>query len=236
MGLKKDIDFQKIVIFTGSGISAESGLKTFRDSSDGLWNNHKVEDVATVRGWENNPKLVLDFYNTLRRDVYAAEPNAAHLAIAELENRYKVVVITQNVDDLHERAGSTNVIHVHGFLLQSRSSEDKSLVYDLNGKDIKLGDVCELGSQLRPNVIWFGESVGNMIDCKQHLDTAGKVLVVGTSLSVFPAADILRRARGRAEKILVCPEMDKSNIPYGFKWYSEKAGVKVPELVNDWLN
>src|ERR1035437_1122490 len=149
---------KKIIVLTGAGISAESGIKTFRDSG-GLWEEHRIEDVATFEGWQRNPQLVLTFYNERRKQLLKTEPNAAHKALVELESKYDVQIITQNVDDLHERAGSKNVLHLHGELKKVRSTEDDNLVYELDGWELKLGDNCEKGSQLRPHIVWFGEAV-----------------------------------------------------------------------------
>jgi NAD-dependent deacetylase len=210
--MSQPIDPHKIVIFSGAGISAESGLTTFRDT-DGLWNNYNISEVATPTAWESHPELVLQFYNERRIQIIAAAPNSAHLAIAELERSYNVVVITQNIDDLHERAGSSRIIHVHGEIVKARSSISPNLIYDIGGKPIKLGDTCEIGSQLRPHIMWFGENILNFELAKQELKTAAKVLVVGTSLTVYPAASLLKKARFHAEKILVSLEIDRK--PFG---------------------
>jgi len=231
--MKPEIEEDKIVIFTGAGISAESGLRTFRDT-DGLWNQYRIEDVATPSAWENNPELVLEFYNERRKLAFAAKPNKAHMAVASLEEKYNVIVITQNVDDLHERAGSSNVIHVHGQLKLARSSINEKMTYDLGEKPISMGDTCEKGSQLRPNVVWFGENIQNYEVSRDHLITANRVLVVGTSLSVFPAAGILKKARNRAEKVIVSREIKTK--PFGFNWMRGKATVLVPIIVGHWLN
>ncbi|MFT7558514.1 MAG: NAD-dependent deacetylase [Flavobacteriales bacterium] len=231
--MKPEINKNKIVVFTGAGISAESGLQTFRDS-DGLWNDHRIEDVATPEGWRNDPELVLNFYNERRTQAYKASPNVAHEAIARLEEKYEVVVITQNVDDLHERSGSTNVIHVHGQLKYARSTIDESLVYLLKDKSIHIGDACEKGGQLRPHIVWFGEEIENYELARSHIVTAGRVLVVGTSLSVFPAAGILNKARFNAEKVIVTLKLEKK--PSGFKLLRGKATSLVPSVVNDWLS
>jgi len=230
-GLMPPINKNKIVIFSGAGVSAESGLQTFRDS-DGLWNNHPVSDVATPEGWSRNPQWVLDFYNARRKQTCAAEPNKAHLAIAELEKKYEVIVITQNVDNLHEKAGSTSVIHVHGELTKARSSLDERLVYEINDKDIHIGDLCEKGSQLRPHIVWFGEVPEHLDLCAQHMKTAAKVLVVGTSLVVYPAAGLLKKARHHAEKILVCLDVEKK--PFGFSWIRGTAVNVIPHIVQCW--
>lgn len=152
----------KLVVLTGAGISAESGLKTFRDS-DGLWEGHNVGEVATFEGWKRNPELVLNFYNERRRAVRAAQPNIAHKSLVELENKYDLTIVTQNIDDLHERAGSSKIVHLHGEVLKSQSTLDESLVYDIEDWELKLGDKCAKGSQLRPHVVWFGESVPKLI-------------------------------------------------------------------------
>ncbi len=232
MKKSKPIDMNKIVVFSGAGVSAESGLQTFRDS-DGLWNNHSINDVATPAGWQRNPQLVLDFYNARRKQTLEAEPNPAHLAIAELEKKFEVVVVTQNVDNLHEKAGSSSVIHVHGELIKARSSVDKDLIYTINDKDIKPGDLCDKGSQLRPHIVWFGETPQNLDIASEHMKTAGRVLVVGTSLAVYPAAGLLKKARHHAEKILVSLDVEKK--PYGYTWLRGKAVKMIPHIVDCWL-
>lgn len=230
---KAPINPQKIVVFTGAGISAESGLKTFRDSN-GLWENYPVEVVASANGWRNNPELVLDFYNQRRLDAANAEPNKAHLAIAELEKKFDVVVITQNVDDLHERAGSSNVIHLHGKLNQARSTKDYNLIYDIGSAPIQMGQTCALKSQLRPNIVFFGEMPHFLDEAKHHILEAACVLAVGSSLVVEPAASLLKKARFHASKILITLEVDK--IPFGFKLQRGKAAELVPYFCNRWLS
>lgn len=182
---------KKILIFSGAGISAESGIKTFRDSKDGLWENYKIEDVASIQGWNKNPQMVLDFYNQRRRECLLAQPNMAHIICAELQKDFDVCIATQNVDDLHERAGSTNVIHLHGELLKSRSSADKKLVYDCKG-DMKIGDVCEKGSQLRPNIVFFQEQLNNefLENATDFAFEAQICIIIGTTMKVYPAASI----------------------------------------------
>ena len=183
---------KKLVVLSGAGISAESGLKTFRDS-DGLWEGYEIEDVATPRAWKKNPGLVLDFYNYRRKQVLEAVPNAAHLALANLEERYNVQIITQNIDDLHERAGSTKVLHLHGEILKMRSERDQGLVYDIRS-DIKMGDKAADGAQLRPHIVWFEEPVP-MIDRAIPLVLSADIfLVIGTSLVVYPAAGLINYA------------------------------------------
>lgn len=230
--MKKEINFKKIVVFTGAGISAESGLKTFRDE-DGLWNEHSVDEVATKLALRKNPEKVIDFHNDLKSKVELAEPNAAHYAIAKLEEKFDVVVITTNVDDLHERAGSSRVIHIHGDITKARSSIDPNLRYELGAEKIKIGDTCEKGSQLRPDVVLFDEAVPEVTAAKAELKDAGKVLIVGSSLSVKPSCNIFKAVRGRADKKLVGFKVSK--LPYGFIMYREKATVAVPRITDAWL-
>ena len=230
--MSEPINCNKVVVLTGAGVSAESGLQTFRDM-DGLWNTYSISEVATPSAWEKNPQLVLEFYNARRKKAVEALPNKAHKAIAELEEKYDVTVITQNVDDLHERSGSTNVIHVHGELIKARSTADPSLVYEIGGKEIKVGDVCDKGAQLRPHIVWFGEEIENYEVSAKHIKTAGKVLVIGTSLTVYPAAGLLKKARHHAEKIIVSLEIEKK--PYGFTWLRGTAVDLVPHIINCWL-
>src|SRR6476661_523925 len=174
---------KKIVVLTGAGISAESGLKTFRDAN-GLWEGHKVEDVATPEAWERNPAQVQKFYNERRKAVIAAQPNAAHLALKRLEEQYEVLIITQNVDDLHERAGSAAVMHLHGEIMCARSTQNPALIYKLQNSDIEMGDLCELGSQLRPHIVWFGEEVPMITKAMHEITKADIVVLIGSSLAV----------------------------------------------------
>lgn len=229
--MSKPINPNKIVVFTGAGVSAESGIKTFRDY-DGLWNNYSIEQVATPQAWRANPDLVLDFYNMRRSELANVEPNPAHIAIAQLESQYEVIVITQNVDNLHERAGSSQVIHVHGELTKARSTGDGAL-YEIGTKAILSGDLCPNGHQLRPHIVWFGEEVLFMEECREHLQTANKVLVIGSSLTVFPAAGLLKHARYNAEKIIV--SMDVEKVPFGYKFLRGKAGSLVPVICENWI-
>ena len=182
----------KIVVLTGAGVSAESGIRTFRDAG-GLWEGHRVEDVATPEGWYKNPELVLTFYNERRRQLLEVLPNPAHFAIASLQGSHDVVVITQNVDDLHERAGSHSIIHLHGELLKARSSVHENLVYEWI-KDIHIGDKCELGFQLRPHIVWFGEMVPMLETAIGEIYNAEIVIVVGSSMQVYPAASLVAYA------------------------------------------
>ncbi len=197
---------KKLVVLTGAGISAESGLMTFRDG-DGLWENHRIEDVATPRAWKRNPQLVLDFYNMRRKNVLDAQPNAAHLGLAELEEYYDVHIVTQNIDDLHERAGSTRVMHLHGEILKMRSDRNEHLIYPITG-DINLGDTAEDGAQLRPHIVWFEEPVPMINEAVPVMQSADLFLLVGTSLVVYPAAGLMDFVRPEVRKYVI----DK-NIP-----------------------
>ncbi|MCK7551404.1 SIR2 family NAD-dependent protein deacylase [Marinobacter goseongensis] len=179
-----------IVVLTGAGISAESGLSTFRDNG-GLWEQHSVYDVATPEAFARNQELVLRFYNERRRQLQSALPNRAHRLLAELEQRYRVTVVTQNVDDLHERGGSSSVIHLHGELTKARSSRFPELVYDIGYRDISMGDTCDQGAQLRPHIVWFGEEVPMLEKAAEVVRTADHLLIVGTSLQVYPAAGLV---------------------------------------------
>lgn len=230
--MKPDIQSNKVVVLSGSGLSAESGLPTFRDSN-GLWNQYSWHEVASPEGWKLRPEAVLAFYNERREKAWQAAPNAAHLAIAALEAVYDVVVITQNVDGLHERAGSNNVIHLHGQLAYARGTSNTPKRYHIGGDPISMGQLCEDGTQLRPDIVWFGEETQHMSEARAHVRTAAKVLVVGTSLSVFPAASLVNVARNRAEKVLISLEMDK--VPYGFNFVRSNAATAVPKLVERWL-
>ena len=200
---------KKLVVLTGAGISAESGLKTFRDL-DGLWEGYSVYEVATPAGFAKNPQLVLDFYNMRRKDVALAQPNEAHIGLAELEKDFDVTIITQNVDDLHERAGSSKVLHLHGEIFKMRSIKNPKLIYDIRG-DIKVGDVAEDGGQLRPNIVWFDELVPMIEDAIEVMAIAEIFVVIGTSLLVYPAAGLIDYAPSHIRKYII----DKS-IPYTY--------------------
>jgi NAD-dependent deacetylase len=224
----------RVVVLTGAGISAESGLQTFR-GPDGLWEGHRVEDVATPEAWAANPELVLDFYNQRRRGVRQAQPNAAQLALVDLERAYDVQIVTQNVDDLHERAGSTQVLHLHGEIMLARSTRDPKLVRHLGERDIELGDLCEQGRQLRPHIVWFGEMVPAMDEAVELVAEADVLVVVGTSLQVYPAAGLVFEAPRRARRILVNPEVPKPVAGRGFEVVAKLATVGVPEVVEQLL-
>ena len=220
---------QNIVVFTGAGISAESGLGTFRDSG-GLWEQFKIEDVATPEAFEKNPELVLNFYNLRRKQLLESEPNAAHISLNKLSEKYNLHIITQNVDDLHERSGSENVLHLHGKLMESKSSVDDSLIYPIEGADLKIGDLCENGSQLRPNVVWFGEAVPKMIDAISITKKADIFIVIGTSLNVYPAASLLNYTDNAKRIILIDLKAEQER---GIEVIKEKATIAVPKLVRD---
>jgi NAD-dependent deacetylase len=217
-----------IVVLTGAGISAESGLATFRDSS-GLWQNHSVYEVASLTAWRKDRAKVLAFYNERRQQVRAAKPNAAHYALVELAKHFRVSIITQNVDDLHERAGSENVLHLHGEILKARSSVNSKLIYDLDGKDIQIGDRCERGSQLRPHIVWFGETVTEFMFARKQIESAELLLVIGTSLSVYPAASLINFVLKSIPIYLVTQELE--NIPSNCLWFRELATKRVPYLI-----
>jgi NAD-dependent deacetylase len=204
---------KKITVLTGAGVSAESGVSTFRDS-DGLWENHKVEDVASIEGWYRNPSVVLDFYNARRAQLADVRPNAAHRAIAELENEYKVTVVTQNVDNLHERAGSTRVIHLHGELTKVRPENccnerdgfSEETVFDIGTDSIVIGDLAPNGAQLRPHIVWFGEAVPKIEQAIDAVEAADILLIVGTSLQVYPAAGLYRFAKAGTPIYIIDPK------------------------------
>lgn len=195
---------KNLVVLTGAGISRESGLKTFRDG-DGLWEGHNIHDVATPEAWKRNPKLVQSFYNERRRGVIDAKPNSAHLDLVQLEKTYNVTIITQNIDDLHERAGSTNILHLHGEIMKSQSSTDPSLVYEITEPTIEMGAKCERGSQLRPHVVWFGEAVPMMDRAIKITESADIFIVIGTSLAVYPAASLLQFTSEEASLWIIDP-------------------------------
>ncbi|GHA59613.1 SIR2 family NAD-dependent protein deacylase [Pontibacter akesuensis] len=226
---------KRLVVLTGAGISAESGIATFRDA-DGLWEGHDVMDVASPQGWRKDPELVLDFYNQRRKNAHSVKPNAAHLALAELEESFDVRIITQNVDDLHERAGSSNVIHLHGKLFESRSTLDPNLVYLMDGWELNVGDKCEKGSQLRPNIVWFGEPVPMMEKAAEETVQADIFLVVGTSLVVYPAAGLVDLVDPDVPIFVVDPNLPSMRQRANVHRYEEKASTgmqKVKQLLLD---
>ncbi|MDC0303397.1 NAD-dependent deacylase [Flavobacteriales bacterium] len=225
---------QQITILTGAGISAESGISTFRDAN-GLWENHRIEDVATLDAWRKNPELAQEFYNLRRKQLFEVEPNAAHLAITNLENKFNVQVVTQNVDDLHERAGNSNVLHLHGQLKQVRSTGYPYQVYDLDGWELLMGDTCDKGHQLRPHIVWFGEDVPNFPVAAELVSKSAAVIIVGTSLNVYPAASLYKYAPVAIPIWIVDPKANKLVYPDSIIAISEKAGAALPRLVQSLL-
>ena len=230
-----------IAVLTGAGISAESGLKTFRDS-DGLWENYRVEDVATPEAFRADPELVLKFYNMRRKQTLEAKPNAAHIALAELEKRITkdeqritVNIITQNIDDLHERAGSNHVLHLHGEILKSRSSFNEHLTYDCRG-DIMLGDKCEKGSQLRPFIVWFGEAVPMLENAARIVRKADALMVIGTSLNVYPAAGLVYEAPVGTPIMVIDPNIPTMQRIPNVHAFTEKASTGVPKAIDKLLS
>ena len=221
----------KIVVFTGAGISAESGIPTFR-GKDGLWRGIDPMLAASIDALERDPELVMEFYSERFAGVRNAEPNAAHLAVTELENDFEVIVITQNVDDLHERAGSSNVIHLHGCMTEVRAMGTTEPVHHRGLEPLKIGDVDKHGRQLRPNIVLFGEAMMHGELASEHLSTAGRVLVIGTSLAVYPAAGLLNDAHRDAEKVLIAHEVE--TLPRGFRFMRGDATDLVPQITAEW--
>jgi NAD-dependent deacetylase len=220
---------KRLIVFSGAGMSAESGLKTFRDS-DGLWENYRIEDVATPEAWQKNKALVLEFYNQRRKQLFEAQPNMAHELIARLEEYYDVQIITQNVDNLHERAGSKKVLHLHGELMKARSTADASLIYSLDKPTLNPGDLCEKGSQLRPHIVWFGEMVPMYEPALELTTTADVFLVIGSSLQVYPAAGLVNYCPKNAQRFLIDPNADSLSVPKGFQVISKTATEGMKEL------
>lgn len=222
---------RKIVALTGAGISAESGIKTFRDA-DGLWEGHDVMEVATPEGWLRNPELVLKFYNDRRRQLLTVSPNAAHKALVELEEKFDVDIITQNVDDLHERAGSTTVTHLHGELLKARSQVNNEMITSCT-TDIKIGDLCESGKQLRPHIVWFGEEVPMMETAIEKTQNADIIIIIGTSMQVYPAAGLIQYTKSNTQKFFIDPYPSK--VDSSIEVIAEKATIGVPLLTKKLL-
>lgn len=224
----------KIAVLTGAGMSADSGLKTFRDAN-GLWEGHDVMSVASPEGFAKNPSLVLEFYNQRRRQLRQAHPNPGHLALHLLEGPYDVTIITQNVDDLHERAGNTKVLHLHGELLKVRSTGNESHILDWE-TDLNLGDTCEAGHQLRPHIVWFGEEVPLLMEAAHLVSEADIVLIIGTSLQVYPAAGLIHYARPDAQIIFVDPRPTlRDGSDSRLQIIAETAALGVPPLVQKLL-
>lgn len=225
---------KNLVILTGAGISAESGLKTFRDS-DGLWEGYNIEDVAIPEAWQRNPVLVQQFYNERRKSVMEAQPNAAHYALAKLEEQYNVTIVTQNIDDLHERAGSSNVVHLHGIITRSQSSVNPQLTYPINGWEIGMDEVCELGSPLRAHVVWFGEAVPMIETAAKICMKAELFMLVGSSLAVYPAAGLINYIRREVPKYIIDPKIPEVSVRGEVIAVRERATVGVPQVVDELL-
>ncbi|MEO6685158.1 MAG: NAD-dependent deacylase [Dyadobacter sp.] len=220
---------KKLVVLSGAGISAESGINTFRDSG-GLWENHRIEDVATPEAWHRNQELVLNFYNERRKQALSVKPNAAHYALVELEKTYDVQIITQNVDNLHEIAGSKNVVHLHGELFKSESTKNPELVYDMDSWELKTGDLCELGSQLRPHIVWFGEAVPKMDIAIDITEQADIFVVIGTSMAVYPAAGLVHYVGYNIPIYIIDPAKPDINFKKNMTFIQEKASVGMEKL------
>ncbi len=223
---------KKVVILTGAGISAESGISTFRDS-DGLWENYNVEDVATHDAYLRNPELVLDFYNERRRQLFTVQPNEGHRQLVRLEEKYDVRIITQNIDNLHEQAGSSNVLHLHGELTKARSDRDPNLIVEIGSRDINLGDKAPDGAQLRPHIVWFGEAVPNIEPAAELCEQADYFIVVGTSMNVYPAAGLIHYVPKSSPCFLVDPKAVPISRPITI--VQEKAGTGVKKVVDQLL-
>jgi len=220
---------KRLVVFTGAGVSAESGIKTFRDSG-GLWEEFKIEDVATPEAWIKNKELVLDFYNQRRKQVIQAQPNAMHLFLGDLQKKFDIHIITQNIDDLHERAGSKKVLHLHGEIMKARSSVSENLIYPIKKAEILLGDKCEKGSQLRPHIVWFGEMVPEMENAYAVAEQAELFVVIGTSLNVYPAAGLVSYVSAYTPKWLIDPNNFNLDYIKGLKHIRQTAVNGVEEL------
>lgn len=227
----KQRSFKKLIVLTGAGISAESGLKTFRDA-DGLWEGHSIYDVATPEAFERNPELVHDFYNQRRKQLLEVQPNMAHQLLARLEEYFDVHIITQNVDDLHERAGSSNVLHLHGELKKVRSTGIPTAIYELNGWELKTGDLCENGFQLRPHIVWFGEAVPAMYDAELLCKEANLLLVIGTSLQVYPAAGLIYAVKPEIPRFYIDPKAHQNAGNSGMQLFAETAVSGMQKLVD----
>ena len=226
---------QKIVVLTGAGMSAESGINTFRDAG-GLWEGHEIMEVASPEGFANNPELVLDFYNQRRKQLLEVRPNTAHTALADLESKYDITIITQNVDDLHERAGSSEIIHLHGELLKVRSTLDANLVYKRT-EDIYLGDTCEKGSQLRPHIVWFGEDVPLLEKAIEITSTADILIIIGTSMQVYPAASLVNYVKIGTPLFFIDPKPSINQHDFNnLTIIPEKATLGVQQLIENHLH
>ena len=223
---------KKVVVLTGAGVSAESGISTFRDS-DGLWEHYRVEDVATYDAYQRNPQLELDFYNQRRRELFKAEPNEAHRQLVRLEEKYDVHIVTQNIDNLHERAGSSQVLHLHGELTKGRSDRDENLIVEIGDREIHLGDKAPDGAQLRPHIVWFGEAVPNIEPAAELCEQADYFIVIGTSMAVYPAAGLIHYVPRGVPCYVVDPKAVPISRPVTI--VQEKAGTGVKKVVDQLL-
>jgi NAD-dependent deacetylase len=221
---------KKLVVLSGAGMSAESGIRTFRDMG-GLWKEYDVMEVASPTAWQNNPNLVHQFYNERRKQLFECEPNKGHELLAQLENDFDVHIVTQNVDDLHERAGSTKVLHLHGELKKARSTADASLVYELDNWKLTLNDTCEKGSPLRPHIVWFGESVPAISEAAEIVSQADLFLVIGTSLNVYPAAGLIDYTPDNIPIYIIDPNQPKVHTRANINFITEKASTGMEKLV-----
>lgn len=219
----------KIAVLTGAGMSAESGIQTFRGAG-GLWEGYRVEDVASPDGFKRNPEMVLRFYNERRKQVLQAQPNKGHIDLVKLEQLHDVTIITQNIDDLHERAGSKKIIHLHGEILKSRSTKNESLTYACTG-DIQIGDTCELGSQLRPHIVWFGELVPMIEKAASVVASADIIIVIGTSMVVYPAASLIHYAAPNIPVFIINPEIPEMQRKVNYYFIQQPATVGVEEVI-----
>lgn len=228
---------KNLVILSGAGMSAESGIKTFREMG-GLWEEYDVMEVASPQAWEQNPALVLRFYNERRKKLFEAKPNEGHIGIANLEKLFNVQIVTQNVDDLHERAGSTNVLHLHGELKKVRSTIDPSLIYTMDDWELKIGDTCEKGSQLRPHIVWFGEAVPAILDASEICSKADIFVVIGTSLNVYPAAGLINYVPSKTPIFLIDPNNVGANKSFNFIQEKASNGINILTklLLENYLN
>ena len=221
---------KKLVVLSGAGMSAESGCKTFRDMG-GLWEEYDVTEVASPIGWQKDNELVLRFYNERRKQIVETSPNDGHIGLVELEKYYDVEIITQNIDDLHERAGSKMILHLHGEIRKSRSTVDPDLIYEIDGWELKLGDKCEKGSQLRPHVVWFGEAVPAITDAMRIAKTADVFVVIGTSLNVYPAAGLIEYVPPTSPVYLIDPNVVNAPVARHIEYINEKAGKGISMLI-----
>ena len=226
---------KKIVVLSGAGMSAESGIQTFR-GGDGLWRKYRFEDLASPEAWDRNPALVQEFYNGRRKIVFDAQPNAGHKALVRLEKKFDVQIITQNVDDLHERAGSSKIMHLHGEIKKARSTGDPNLIYTLEKPELKMGDTCEKGFQLRPHIVWFGEAVPMMEPAMQEAALADIFIVIGTSMLVYPAASLIHYVDPEKPQFYVDPDANPIAGRKNLVIIREKATVGVPQLVKQLLH